>query len=93
MNKEELKAARRKVMEDWMSGDRRFLLKEYGMDAAERFWLSLLHNQEIGQLPESYQYLYAIEYLMGKSRRIVMGAATYWKKNFLSTMGHRISSR
>ena len=66
MEQNEIQAARRKVMEDRMDGNRRFHLNEYEMDSAERLQMGLLHNQEIDQLPESYQYLHANEYLMGK---------------------------
>jgi hypothetical protein len=66
MEQDKLQAARKKVLVDRMEGNRRFLLKEYGMEGAERFRIFLLHNKEIDQLPEPYQYLHAIEYLMDK---------------------------
>ena len=66
MEQDELQAARIKVMEDRMEGNQKFLLKEYGMDGSERIRLCLLHNQEIDKLPETYQYLHAIEFLMAK---------------------------
>lgn len=69
MHQESLNSARRKVMKDRMKKDRQLLLKEYGMDAAERFRMALLQNQEIDKLPESYHYLLAIEDLMGKIRK------------------------
>lgn len=69
MEQDKLQAARRKVMEDRMDGNRRFLIKEYGMDGAERLRMCLLYNQEIDQFPESYQYLHAIEYLINKIQK------------------------
>ena len=65
MEQDKLQAARRKVMEDRMEGNRKFLLEGYGMDGAEKFRMCLLHNGT-DQLPEPYHYLHAMEYLMGK---------------------------
>jgi hypothetical protein len=66
MNQEEFAAARIKVMEKRMEKNRLYLYKETGMDAAERFYMCLLQNKEIQELPEHYQYLLAIEDLIGK---------------------------
>lgn len=69
MNLNKLRAVRLNVIIDRMKKDRQFLLKEYGMDAAERFRMALLQNQEIDMLPESYHYLLAIEDLMGRIQK------------------------